>query len=369
MIKKIKTQDSIVASCNDNVFNYFGWPSVAKLPDGTLAMVASGHRLGHVCPFGKMIICYSRDEGKTWSAPSALIDTPLDDRDGGIAVFGNGRVIVTSFNNTVEFQRNEVAKNPDYKYKKLIEEYLNCVDEEMERKYLGSTYRISDDGGYTFGEVKIAPVNAPHGPCPTIDGGLLYIGRYFAKECEGSRIQCWKLNENDEFEYLSTIEQIEREDYEIWKNVEPYAIMMPDGKIIVHIRLGGTKTLEDGSILWTDTIYQCESYDNGKTFTKPYPVGLEHGAPSHLCLHSSGVLISSCSSRLGTLGEQVMFSKDAGETWDMGYYLRDDGPVNDLGYPCTIERSDGSLLTVYYQKEKADGPCIIMQSIWELPEL
>ena len=64
-----------------------------------------------------------------------------------------------------------------------------------------------------------------------------------------------------------------------------------------------------------------------------------------------------------------MFSKDAGETWDMGYFLRDDAPMNDLGYPCTIERSDGSLLTVYYQREKADGPCVIMQSIWELPEL
>ena len=31
--------------------------------------------------------------------------------------------------------------------------------------YLGSTYKISEDGGYTFGELKLAPVTSPHGPC------------------------------------------------------------------------------------------------------------------------------------------------------------------------------------------------------------
>ena len=63
-----------------------------------------------------------------------------------------------------------------------------------------------------------------------------------------------------------------------------------------------------------------------------------------------------------------MFSKDNGVTWDTEYILRDDAPSDDLGYPATVELKDGSLLTVYYQKETLDGPCVIMQSIWELPE-
>lgn len=45
-------------------------------------------RLRHVCPFGKGIICYSYDEGKTWTKPAVVIDTPLDDRDCGIVAYG-----------------------------------------------------------------------------------------------------------------------------------------------------------------------------------------------------------------------------------------------------------------------------------------
>ena len=98
MTKKIVTRDSIVIENNDNVFNYYAWPSVTRLPDGSLAAVASGFRVDHVCPFGKAVICYSKDEGKTWTNPSIVIDTPLDDRDAGITVFGPNRdkVIVTS---------------------------------------------------------------------------------------------------------------------------------------------------------------------------------------------------------------------------------------------------------------------------------
>ena len=34
--------------------------------------------------------------------------------------------------------------------------------------------------------------------------------------------------------------------------------------------------------------------------------------------------------------------------------LFDDAPDTDLGYPSTVELSDGSLLTVYYQKYAGD---------------
>ena len=87
--------------------NYFAWPTAAKLQNGKIAVVASGFRLRHVCPFGKTVISYSDDDGKTYSPPIPVIDTVLDDRDGGILPFGKSNVIVTSFNNTVAFQNNE----------------------------------------------------------------------------------------------------------------------------------------------------------------------------------------------------------------------------------------------------------------------
>ena len=48
-------------------FGYFGWPTVAKLPDGTLAAAASGFRSSHICPFGRTVLWTSADEGRSWS--------------------------------------------------------------------------------------------------------------------------------------------------------------------------------------------------------------------------------------------------------------------------------------------------------------
>ena len=42
-MKLIQTAPAQIICHNpDSVFGYFGWPSIARLPDGTLAMVASG---------------------------------------------------------------------------------------------------------------------------------------------------------------------------------------------------------------------------------------------------------------------------------------------------------------------------------------
>ena len=101
-MKKVHViQKSVIMEKPDSVHNYFAWPSVTTLRDGTLAAVASGFRFDHVCPFGKSVIAYSYDEGKSWSEPAPVIDTILDDRDAGILNFGEKDVIFTSFNNSI----------------------------------------------------------------------------------------------------------------------------------------------------------------------------------------------------------------------------------------------------------------------------
>ena len=43
-------------------------------------------------------------------------------------------------------------------------------------------------------------------------------------------------------------------------------------------------------------------------------------------------------------------------------------PSGDHGYPSTVELSDGSLYTVYYQKWPGDDYNSILASRWTLPE-
>lgn len=148
--------------------SYFAWPSIARLQDGRLAMVTSGFRLRHICPFGKGVISYSSDEGQSWTNPTPIIDTPLDDRDCGICTFGEKGVFVSCFNNSTEFQRKFTKE--DTPVSAYINSYLDLVDQSGKADaYLGSTFVISQDGGNTFGDVQIAPVSSPHGPlafCP-----------------------------------------------------------------------------------------------------------------------------------------------------------------------------------------------------------
>ena len=366
----------ILCDNTDSLFFYFGWPSITRLPDGVLAMATSGYRLEHVCPFGKAVISYSQDEGKTWTRPAPVIDTPLDDRDSGIMAFGNGRVIFTSFNNTTQFQRNVNSRrhfneSPVVRAKAdLVDAYLNYVEAIGDQdKYLGSTYRISEDGGYTFGPIKTAKVTAPHGPCKLNDGSLLWIGRRFNgydKFDDGSKpyIEVWKMAaDGNEFEYVSSIENIYM-DGELELSCEPHCIQLPDGKIICHIRVqsnGGAKKR-------VFTVFQSVSTDGGKTFSKPVQLlGDLGGSPAHLMLHSSGVLVSTYGYREAPYGQRVMFSKDEGETWDTDYVIDALGQSGDLGYPATVELKDGSLLTCYY--ENKDGESKIMMNNWQMPKL
>lgn len=343
--------------------NYFGWPTVARLQNGKIAVTASGFRLRHVCPFGKTVIAYSENEGETYSRPAPVIDTVLDDRDGGIVPFGKSGVIVTSFNNVTAFQRQYAESAYD-------SGYLDSVEPEEEAAALGATFRISQDCGVTFGPIYKSPVTSPHGPVELPDGTLLWVGRTFSPLDEQKKemecVQAHKINPDGTMEYVGQIDNIEIDGKEPL-SCEPHTIVLPDGRILVHIRvqMGDFIREEDGVF----TVYQAESADNGKTWSKPRPIlSRKGGSPAHLFRHSSGMLISTYGYRLAPEGVKVMFSKDNGTTWDTGYDLYVNGQSPDLGYPSTVELSDGSLLTVFYARPAADAPAVIMQQKWRFEE-
>ncbi len=365
-MKKIAiTEHEIICDNPDSVFRYFAWPTVCRLPNGSLGMVCSGLRRKHVDPFGKLVMCYSFDEGKTWTRPALIIDTPLDDRDGGIATFGNGRVIVTTFNESISEQRQRLERATDgdvalkREYLRLTEAYQN----EIEEKYFGSLYRISDDGGFTFSPIKKSPVSTPHGPIALPSGGLLYVGIRNEDNYDGDltrhNVYLYKLDENDDFAYVGMIENNSENQW--W---EPYAYALTDEHIIVQIR-----THNDPAGL--AAVFQCETFDGGKTFTEPCRIN-DHGIPPHIMRHSSGVLVCTYGFRVGEpLGIRALFSRDDGKTWSEEYILTDDNPHRDLGYPACVEIEGGKILTVYYQyirDEKTSlESAVIKKCVWELP--
>lgn len=364
---KIETIGSprVIMENSRSKHNYFAWPSAVRLQNGRIAVGASGFRLAHVCPFGKTVLSYSEDEGESYTAPAAVIDTVLDDRDCGLTVFGEKGLIVTSFNNTVEFQRTGnsfFGKKDGAAENEYCQRYLDLITPEEESRDLGTTFRISHDNGVSFGPIYHSPISSPHGPVELRDGTILWVGRihngYDSFRIGRDFVEAHTINpETGEMTFRGRIETI-YEDGKQLLSCEPHAIELPDGRILCHIRVQ-----EQGYF----TLYQSESADGGYTWSKPRAIlDKTGGAPSHLMLHSSGILIAVYGYRNSPYGIRCIMSTDLGNTWSEPQVISDGYPNGDLGYPATVELTDGSLLTVYYAHEDAEGPAMIWQQKWKL---
>lgn len=367
-IKLIGTPEIIMQN-SASPHNYFAWPTVARLKDGRLAVAASGFRISHVCPFGKAVISYSSDNGKTYTLPTPVIDTPLDDRDGGLCPFGENGFILTSFNNTVAFQRETAASINNEKSRNYRYAYLDTVDSSAEERYLGVTYRVTLDGGITFGEVQRSPVSSPHGPIELKSGKILWLGRRMYAEDPDPRdekISAYYIDPiTAEYEHVGDVPNVIRNG-EYIRAFEPNLYEREDGKLIAHIRVPRVDEAR------SHTIYQSTSTDGGKSWTVPVPLlgdGYVDGCPAHIIRHSSGVLISAYSYRKPPFGIKAMISTDGGESWDTSDHRIYTNTVSpDLGYPSTVEMPDGTMLTVFYARPSESSPCVIMQQRWVLED-
>ncbi len=349
----------IYALGDENLFGYFGWPTVTRLRSGELVVGASGFRNAHVCPWGKVVLFTSTNEGADWSLPEIIHDSAIDDRDAGVLELADGRLLLSWFTSDTRFyfpDRNEARPN-NIKFRPVLDSW----SEETMARDLGSFIKIRELDG-SWGERLPVPVSTPHGPVQLRNGTLLYLGRVFGHDTpEGLRFSMPDMLDGQ-------LKAFSSDDFgKTWHGAgtlpgdksfrfsEPHVLELKSGRLLALIR--GEK---DYFGCW-----QSISDDGGCTWSEPYPVC--EGAPPHLMQHSSGTIIASCGYRKPGFGQRVMFSHDEGITWDTDWIIRDDGNNLDLGYPSTVELTDGSLYTVYYQALPGRFNCALQASRWRLP--
>lgn len=353
-IKLIGNAEIIMSNPHSH-HGYFAWPTVSLLQNGKIAVGASGFRLEHVCPFGKAVISFSSDGGETYTLPAPVIDTPLDDRDAGICTFGKSGVIFTSFNNSAEMQREYNQEN------EYVQNYINTITKEDEEKYLGATFRISRDFGVTFGKIYRSPVTSPHGPTELKDGTVLWAGTRFDDIFGGIEIR--RLDtESGETELIG---RITASDNKYVLN-EPDMLELPNGRLICHMRCENSELFNGGSEELF-TVFQSVSDDGGKTWSAPEMLLDETGgAPPHLIMLSSGILLCTYGRRKMPYGIMAMVSCDGGESWEKDIRIYENTASDDIGYPSTVELDDGTLITVFYATDAENKPCNIMQQKWRI---
>lgn len=348
-----------------NNFRHNGWPTVIALKDGTLLAGWSGDRLKHICPFGRVKMARSNDGGYTWLPPYTVQDTPLDDRDAGLLQVDD-KIFMSSFSEGTAIHKKYLTHwlhAPDTDAKaRLIDAYADMLTDE-ENEMVGPTLAVSRDNGYSFTDPVNVPVSSPHGPMLTKDGRVLFVGSLHdtsSKFFITKGIYAAEFDENcklvgDPYPVALVPDFIT--DRCEW--CEPHAALMPNGDILVGIRMMNKTTN-------LQTIYLCRSTDGGKTFSEPQPTGIE-GLPPHIFVDSEGRVILSYGRRDEPMGIRARVSYDNGHTFGEEIVLRDDGCDWDLGYASTTENERGELVTVYYMKDNPDNyENRICYTIWKI---
>ena len=351
----------IVGRIGDGVFRYQGWPTVCRDENGVLYAVSSGHRLSHVCPYGKNVLYISRDEGETWTPPIIINDTALDDRDGGITSLGDGKLLLTYFNHPREFyfglhDRDNWGREP--LYEAMLSYWKDMPESE---NHAGSFVRLSRDSGKTWEEAVKVPVSSPHGPIRLSDGRLLFLGKEFhSGEYESGAV--FAFDSADDGKTWNCLGRVDFPDGCNGDNIhEPDCLELPDGRLLGALRGQGDP------VPYRFSIYTTVSEDGGKTWTHPKSLDV-NGSPPHLLLHSSGAVVLTYGRRTPPFGERARISYDNGETFGEEIVISEESNNGDLGYPSTVELSDGSLYTVYYQRAQGDDYCSVLYTRWNLPE-
>jgi len=375
-----EVQHGIAISVDEGRDKYFGWPSVAKLGDGTIVVGSSGLRAGHVCPWGKNVVAFSRDGGRTYCAPQVVHNDMIDNRDAGITALGGQRFAVTWF--SLDVRVYDMHLVPE-EYRQEAFDYMKTWDEDTVSSLVGAWTKITDDGGKTWSRAIRVPVSAPHGFSVLNDGKTLgYLGKRFREDMSGPAGDVTYCESDDggcTWRIVGTVPVPDG----VSRYHEPHVIQLDDGTLLGAIRYHGPEEKDDEHAGYEPDIVITRSVDGGKTWSDPERLYVA-GLPPHLLKHSSGAIVmvygyrhKGCGYRDAGYehlhrhpgyGQRAVVSWNNGRTWSDEIVLRDDGYNFDLGYPASIELDDGSIYTVYYQAKPGVANTSVMWSRWKLPE-
>src|SRR5207248_3329161 len=92
---------------------------------------------------------------------------------------------------------------------------------------------------------------------------------------------------------------------------------------------------------------------------------LGEGNPASLIRLADERLCLTYGFRAEPFGIRARLSLDGGRTWENEITIRGNGGGPDLGYPRSVQRADGKVVTVYYFHDQPFSDRYIAATIWE----
>jgi len=374
-----------------------GWGTVAKTSNGDVVAAITGSREAEDDPFGDIRFIRSSRDGRRWSEPVKVADSPLSDRDAGIVALKSGALLVTwrtsaGLEALGTFERSgsldlargvlipadapvrvattgSVAASPaDLARWKARQAEFTPVDL---KQHVGFWCALSKDGGTTWGARMPTPVHSPHGPAVLRDGRLLYLGRTLID----SKPFLAAAESKDDGQSWQIVWKQSLHDDELFGLRDPHAVQCPDGRIVAVFRIapkdwkrrGGEHALH---CYVPDKIWQIESRDDGRTWTRPRITPM-WGYPPHLTVLQDGRLLCTYGYRhtYYPFSQKACVSHDGGATWDFEHEITLRGDTWDahFGFPSSVETDDGAILSLYSKSEAAGQRASIERTTWQVP--
>lgn len=319
-------------------------PTLCKY-DGDNILITFRLATDHLSLDGACYAVRSFDKGKTWTAPEEFFDLGNSDhRSTPLIQIENGDLVGTDYRAGVHYHKNGERLTT----RETLD--IPCMwgvwSSDRGKTWSFSEQPVLPEGvPYKFTEAERPPIELP-------GGRLLMTAMYckdFANNSANYAMGVWSSDDKGRsWQFLSTTETYDALPPFIVG--EPTIIRCRSGKLVILMRSQPTGPLASD---WPKKgmVVQCESYDEGKTWTKPHATDMPSmQTPVHLTLLSDGRLLATHASRGYPGSIYVTVSDDEGETWntDNTKIVTQDLCNFDSTYPTSIQFSNGDIITTWY---------------------
>ncbi len=309
------------------VENVCAWPNLTLLPDGTILAVLFNQPT-HGQGEGD-IECWASTDGAKWERRSTIThhkpNTIRMNHAAGLAHNGDLVVLCSGWTNEKQTER---PKQLPFRDAVLSPWVMRSADG-------GRTWDTSEhfplaEAGWTeyipFGDIWAGEDGALHTSC--------YQGEYKdpAMSFKTKAWRSWHFRSDD--------------DGLTWK---PVSIIGPTHNETNIFPIGERSWLAAARTVCMEVV---RSDDNGSTWQKPTPVTERNEINGHLMRLRDNRLLLSYGVRVnGQRGVCAKFSKDDGHTWSEPVRLANAVGDADCGYPSSVQRRDGRIVTAWYSRQ------------------
>jgi hypothetical protein len=304
------------------------FPVALRLHDNRLAVVLRGGA-PHLGLAGRLDIVFSSDEGKTWSKPTVVIDSPADDRNPAFGQAPDGALVV-AFWRTTRYDEN--GKYNEKLYDKPVTTWLTR----------------STDAGQTWSDPKPIDVadiawGSPYGRILTLPDNSMLMNIYGGRIRKQSESIPPDKDDDNAYIYRST------DNGQSWHRFshpgpdrfnETTLLALPDNRLLAAMRSAGRNA----------NVWLTSSSDMGKTWTTPKQLTPPNVHPADLTLLPDHRILLTTGHRPGPFGVRALLLNPdlSAPDWSHHFTLTNDATNSDSGYPSTLLLNDGRALTIYY---------------------